>query len=29
MDYEKLCSQIFKIDPKIRFVAGLSALQGE
>ena len=21
MDYEKLCSQIFKIDPKIRFVA--------
>ncbi len=21
MDYEKLCSQIFEIDPKIRFVA--------
>ncbi len=21
MDYEKLCSQIFKIDPKIRYVA--------
>jgi len=21
MDYEKLCSQIFKIDPKIRFAA--------
>jgi len=21
VDYEKLCSQIFKIDPKIRFVA--------